>query len=275
MYIDFGDKKDQSNRGSCAEKVQYLEKENEGKSEDEKRHFFSQKLDHVEPSYVEAHIDSNHKKFKKHEAKFYMIIICPSEKELKHINCSEEKLKQYTRAYMDSYAKNFGRSLTGDDLVYYAKIEEDRTDKQTKEKKPGVNFHVHVLVSRMDKNKIYSLSPWTNHINTKDGPIKGGFYRNKSRQESQDIFDSMFGYQRDLHETFEFQNQAKKESNKNKIHGENHLKEKVNTIPSVKLEQQLFLDILFPLPSTEWVYEFDDQEQVVKKKKKINRGMSM
>lgn len=272
MYIDFGDKKDQSNRGSCAEKVQYLEKENEGKSEDEKRCFFSHILNDVPPSYVEKHIDSNQKKFKKHEVKFYMLIICPSEKELRSINCSEEKLRKYTRAYMDSYAKNFGRGLTGDDLVYYAKIEENRTNKQTKENKPGLNFHVHVLVSRMDKKKMYSLSPWTNHINTKDGPIQGGFHRNKSRQESQDIFDSMFGYQRDVNETFEFQNQAKKD----KIKNESQPKVKVEPIPSVNLEQQLFLDILFPIPSTEWIYEFDDQEAIFKKKKKkIDRGMSM
>ncbi|MCH7409932.1 DUF5712 family protein [Belliella sp. DSM 111904] len=275
MYIDFGDKKDQSNRGSCAEKVQYLEKENEGKSDSEKRCFFSQTMDHIEPIRVEAHIDSNHKKFKKTEAKFYMLIICPSQKELMHINCSEEKLKKYTRAYMDSYAKNFGRGLTGDDLVYYAKIEEDRVDKKTKQKKPGLNFHVHILVSRMDREKRYSLSPWTNHINTETGPIKGGFHRNVSRQQSQEIFDNLFGYQRGFEETFEYQNQVKKELNNDRIQRESQPKEQINPIPNVKLEQQLFFNILFPIPSTEWIYEFDDQEQILKKKKKINRGMSM
>jgi len=264
MYIDFGERGKQENKGSCSILVNYLEKENEGKEELKKRQFFSHTSDRVLAEDVVHKIDTNHKKFKRTEAKFYMLVISPSEKELMHIKCKDEALRDYTRAYMDSYAKNFNKGLKGDDLVYFAKIEEFRKDENTKIQKEGLNFHVHVIVSRMDREKRYSLSPWTNHINTKTGPITGGFYRNDSRQASQDIFDKMFSYNRSREEEFSFQNNARKERELQKKEAKKEKPIEIKSIPILNL--QLLANLMFP--ATESIHDFDDEEQIRKKKRK-------
>lgn len=157
-----------------------------------------------------------------------MLTINPSEKELSHLlekvtgkkvenvnQLSEgEKrkyhklLREYTSEVMDIYAKQFdrevnGKKITGKDLVYVGKIEEQREykneDKQVKENKAtlmkiwstkdegekralesklhktpsgdiiraglnkeGLQSHVHIVVSRYDKDKSTKMSPLSN-----------------------------------------------------------------------------------------------------------------
>lgn len=202
------------NSGSSGKAVNYLEKENDKKPTKDKEFFFSADKDKVRPDEVVKELDNNKKKLSKTDAKFFHLSVSPSEKELKHIGGSAEKLKDYTRSVMDKYAENFGKGLKGDDIMYFAKVEQNRyfhgDDKEVKngqartgQKKPGENMHVHILVSRKSKNGKLKLSPLTNHRNTKKGAIKGGFNRDEFVQSSESEFDKTTGYKRDRDETYE------------------------------------------------------------------------
>lgn len=209
MNVSIAKSSSGNNTGSCATLVEYLNKENEQKELGDGRYFFSHDQDEVLSYTVEDSIDNNHRKLGKKDAKFYMLTINPSHKELQHINCNEKDLMAYTREVMEAYASNFNKDLKSKDLVWYAKIEEFRTDKKTKQKKPEHNWHIHVIVSRRDKEQRYKLSPLSNHINTSKGPVVGGFKRNSLRLKSEEIFDSMFDYKRDMKDSWHYQNTMK------------------------------------------------------------------
>ena len=145
---------------SVADFVAYLEKENEGKSTDEMEHFFNQYGEKISSREVIQEIDGNTAKLKKTEPRFYSITLNPSSRELKHIQDSSESLRQYTREVMKEYAKSFnreinGRSVTVDDIKYYAKIEHQRTfkgtDKQIRENQP---YATKILQLKNDIRKI-------------------------------------------------------------------------------------------------------------------------
>lgn len=82
------------------------------------------------------------------------------------------QMKKFTRECMDEYARNFYREKikSGDDLVWYGRVETERhyknDDPEVKagrakagDKKPRLQLHVHVIVSRMDRTQTVSLSP--------------------------------------------------------------------------------------------------------------------
>ena len=209
-----------SNTGSSKRVVNYLEKENKGKAPSEKEWFFSHERDRVGLREVIESLDANKKKLSKKDAKFFMVNISPSQKELEWIGNDPEKLRAYTREVMDQYAKNFGKGLKGEDLLYYAKIEQHRyykgTDPEVRrgklkqgEKKPGLQTHIHVLVSRKDKANRLKLSPLSHHRNTQKGPVKGGFDRERFVQRAEEGFDQLFGYVRGKEETFSHLNEKK------------------------------------------------------------------
>lgn len=137
MYFKIHKAKEHStNTGSCSDLVDYLEKENEGKSLIDKEYFFDAHSENYSPFKVKSIIDHNKKGLGAKEEKFYMLSINPSEKELLHLQQQDGDFKQairdYTRQVMDEYAKHFnreidGRPLRGDDLVYFAKIENYRS----------------------------------------------------------------------------------------------------------------------------------------------------
>ncbi|MCL6266376.1 MobB family relaxase [Flagellimonas myxillae] len=114
---------------SVTDYVNYLEKENEGKHPELQEHFFDQNNDQVSPETVISEIDGNTKKLKKRDPKFYSIVVSPSAKELKHINNDPALLRAYTRELMKDYAASFyrDRTVTVDDIKYYAKIEHERS----------------------------------------------------------------------------------------------------------------------------------------------------
>jgi hypothetical protein len=217
------------NKGSCNSLVNYLMKENlEGKTDEL---FFDYNWNSIEPQQVVQAIDSNKKKLGKDDAKYYSIILAPSKEEIQailklgDIVSKTEALKQYTSAFMDEYALNFNRNglNSGADLVYFAKIEEERvykgTDKEVKwgdeksgTQKEGNQDHIHIVVSRKDVTQRLKLSPKTNHISTNKGAVKGGFERVALFKNAEQLFDTMFEYQRPKEETFEFYNERKKEN---------------------------------------------------------------
>lgn len=130
---------------SAAAFVDYLEKENEGKPMPEMEHFFNQEYNEISAEEVVKAIDGNTAKLKKSEPKFYSITLNPSQRVLKAIQDSPEALKQYTREAMKAYAIAFNREIDGktvsiDDIKYYAKVERQRTfkgtDKEIRENQP-------------------------------------------------------------------------------------------------------------------------------------------
>jgi hypothetical protein len=166
-----------------------------------------------------------------------MISVNPSKDELKHIgrkvsgrdikNISqltgielkryEEALKDYTRRVMDDYAKNFNRGLSGENLVYFAKVEHIRNYSRdcaevkeglhkAGEKKEGLQTHVHVVVSRMDESKKIRLSPMANAKNSKNiingKEVQIGFDRMKFVQSCEKSFDTNFDYNRSQQHKF-------------------------------------------------------------------------
>ena len=196
-------KTEYNNAGSCSAVVSYLNKEDMGKGL-EKEFFFSHDKDHVLSIDVIRSIDNNCPLIGKTEAKFYSLVVAPRPDEMDHIGNDKARLKAYVRDTMDIYAGNFNKkdgtskNLTGTDLVYFAKLEDNRyyksTDEEVKQGKakkgdvlPGDNTHVHIIVSRQDKNKITKLSPLANS--------KKLFSRENFKMNSCKHFDKNYLYQ--------------------------------------------------------------------------------
>ena len=167
-----------NNSGSCSALVNYLSKEDKEKGF-KKQPFFSHDKDYVLSTDVIRIIDNNCPSLANNDTMFYSLVIAPRPDEMEHIRKDKTRLKAYVRDTMDIYASNFNKkdgtskNLTGGDLVYFAKIEENRYYKGTDEAvKQGIakqgdvlegdNTHVHIIVSRTDKSKKIKLSPLAN-----------------------------------------------------------------------------------------------------------------
>lgn len=212
------------NTGSCHDLVHYLQKEG-----DTGLAFFSHTDNDVSPEKVITDIDGNKSKLGSDEAKFYMLSLNPSQAEQIHligreVNSLEEltpeerqavyrKLEKFTRSAMDEYARNFQREAVkdGGDLMYYARIETKRTfsysDEEVKkgmakigDVKPGLNLHVHVIVSRKSKDGKVKLSPAAKSAGNSwelegRGTVKRGFSHENWKVSVQQCFDREFQYQ--------------------------------------------------------------------------------
>ncbi|MEO1218480.1 MAG: DUF5712 family protein [Bacteroidota bacterium] len=202
-----------SNTGSSAKLARYLDKENKGKDIKDRRNFFSHSRDRVGLQEAVRRLDANKKNLGHKDAKFFLINISPSQKELEHIGNDEKKLMAYTRSVMDAYAKNFNKGLKGKDLMYFAKIEQSRSyhgnDKDVLEgrakqgdKKPGLQTHIHVIVSRKDVANKIKLSPLSKHRASKRGAVRGGFDREAFVERAEKIWDKEMKYERKPSESF-------------------------------------------------------------------------
>lgn len=231
------------NTQSCLDLVNYLEKEDEPKSLLDKEFFFSHEKDDIHPHLVIQTIDHNHKGLKSGDAKFYMVSVNPDQRELNHLaqiatggksirDVSEmshqqyqrysNMIKDYSRKAMDVYATAFNRGLEGKDLVYFGKIEQQRyfngMEKEVKlgnakrgESKPGLQTHVHFIISRKDKTQKHSLSPHANSRGSKNHVLNGkkvilGFDRKAFKTTCEQLFDHVFNYQRDYKQSFAYYN---------------------------------------------------------------------
>ena len=210
-----------SNAGSCGQLVEYLEKENNLKAEPKAELWFNQGRDDLRPYEVRQGIDTNTAKLKQSEAKFYLVNISPSQKELQHIGNDPQKLKEYARGVMAEYAANFQKGLGPDDVKWYGKVEYNRgykwTDLEVKhglnqrgEAKAGYQIHVQIIVSRKDSHNQRLLSPMTNHRgqgkSKAHGQKFGQFNRVEFKERSEVAFDTQMGYRRELEESFRYQN---------------------------------------------------------------------
>jgi hypothetical protein len=171
--------------------------------------FFNLSDDNIYKSQVIKDIDGNIGQLLKTDAKFYAIHVSPSEKELQAMGNTEqeqaEAMKRYIReVFIPEYAKNFNKGLSAEDIKFYGKIHFNRDRSENK-----LNMHCHLIVSRKDQSNKVKISPLTNHRNTKKGAITGGFDRINLFQQAEQGFDKLFGYNRQLSETFEYCNTMK------------------------------------------------------------------
>ena len=227
MYINITDNKEASNKGSSGGLVNYLEKENRTEELKQTELWFNGNRQNVEAYEVRRALDGNNAKLGRNEAKFFLINISPSQKELEHLRKSvrdpdmKNVLKAYTEKVMDEYARNFRRPgiNSNKDLLWFGKVEHSRyfghKDKEVKdgsrkrgEKKPGNQMHIQVIVSRRDISNKIKLSPMNSSKgrNAEHSKKMGQFDRMAFKQCGETLFDEQFGFERNLKDTLAYAN---------------------------------------------------------------------
>ena len=221
MHIDFAPPSGgtYNNAGSSRQLASYLEHEDLERMEKGiyTDGFFNLTNDDIYKSKVIKDIDCNIGQLLKTDAKFFAIHVSPSENELRAMGNTEqdkaEAMKRYIReVFIPEYAKNFNKGLSAADIKFYGKIHFDRSRSNNE-----LNMHCHLIVSRKDQTNKKKLSPLTNHKNTKNGVIKGGFDRVNLFRQAEQGFDKLFGYNRQLSESFEYANTMKNGSIDDKL----------------------------------------------------------
>lgn len=222
-----------NNTGSCRNLAEYLNKE-----KIQENRFFSDDASDIHVEDVIRQIDNNNRQgLGKDEAKYFLVDICPSDLELKHLigrdvsNFDEltiteknklfDDLKNYTTGVMDDYANNFKRENIkgGDDILYFAKIEVNRIykyndeavksgKKRIGEPKEGLNVHVQVIVSRKSKNGKVKLSPAYGKSRGNDwhlagrGRVRRGFNHEAFKEQAGRRFEKQFKYKLNKNEKY-------------------------------------------------------------------------
>ena len=216
MHIDFASPSNgtYNNASSSRQLANYLEHEDLERMEKGiyTEGFFNLTDDNIYKSKVIKDIDTNIGQLLKTDAKFYAIHVSPSEKELLAMGNSEQEqaqaMKRYIReVFIPEYAKNFNKELSASDIKFYGKIHFDRSRSKNKQ-----NMHCHLIVSRKDQANKKKLSPLTNHKDTKNGVIKGGFDRVNLFQQAEQGFDKLFDYNRQQSESINYHNTMKNSS---------------------------------------------------------------
>ena len=216
MHIDFAPSSGgtYNNAGSSRQLTSYMEHEDLERMEKGiyTDGFFNLTDDNIYKSKVIKDIDSNIGQLLKTDAKFFAIHVSPSEKELRAMGNTEqekaEAMKRYIKeVFIPKYAKNFNKELSASDIKFYGKIHFDRSRSNNE-----LNMHCHLIVSRKDQTNKKKLSPLTNHKNTKNGVIIGGFDRVNLFQQAEQGFDKLFNYQRQHAESFDYHNMMRKNS---------------------------------------------------------------
>lgn len=227
MYINITDSETANNKGSSSELTSYLEKENRLYNKQEPEYWFNHNSQHIEPFEVRRAIDGNIAKLCKTDAKFFLINISPSQKELNFMKGRfgaagvKDQLKRYAEKVMDEYARNFKRAGidSAKDLMWFGKVENYRyygyKDKEVLEgvkkrgeRKEGEHMHIQVIVSRKDVTNKIKLSPMNNSKGKNEGHSKklGQFHRVAFKQSGETVFDQFFHFDRQLKDTMAYAN---------------------------------------------------------------------
>jgi hypothetical protein len=230
MFINISDSKEAANKGSSSGLVHYLEKENRLNKENEPEYWFNGRQINFDPYLVMQAIDNNIAKLGKADAKFFLVNISPSQKEIAFLREQygddgvKDQLKGFAVRVMDAYAQNFKREgiSSHEDLVWFAKLENYRyytyNDKEVKQgikkrgdRKEGEQLHVQVIVSRKDATNTIKLSPMnTSRGNNEEHSKKmGQFERVVFKQSGESLFDSLFEFDRQLKDTMAYANTQK------------------------------------------------------------------
>lgn len=100
----------------------------------EPAYWFNQSRQDVQAYEVRGSMDTNVARLCKDEAKFFLLNISPSQKEIRFLKDqygeegAKEKLKMYAVSVMDEYARNFKRPgiESSKDLLWFGKLENHR-----------------------------------------------------------------------------------------------------------------------------------------------------
>jgi hypothetical protein len=231
MYINITDRETADNKGSSGGLVHYLDKENRTDLTKQPEYWFNQERGNILSDEVRPAIDNNIAKLSKVDAKFFLVNISPSQKEIAYLKeqygeaGAKEQLKAYVASVMDKYARNFKRPgiESGNDLLWFGKLENYRyyshKDFEVKqglkkrgERKDGEQMHIQVIVSRKDISNRIKLSPMNKSKgkNSEHSQKMGQFDRSAFKSSGERVFDEKFGFKRGLTETFRYANTQKK-----------------------------------------------------------------
>lgn len=230
MFINITDSKEAANKGSSAGLVHYLEKENRIDHKQRSEYWFNGQQIRIEPYEVKAKIDSNIAKLGRDDAKFFLVNISPSQKEIAFLkeqygeDGAREQMKGFAVRVMDAYAQNFKKDNINshEDLVWFAKLENYRyysyKDPEVKQglkkrgdRKDGEQMHIQVIVSRKDATNRIKLSPMNTSRgkNAEHSKKMGQFDRVAFKQSGETLFDSLFSFDRQLKDTMAYANVQK------------------------------------------------------------------
>jgi len=230
MFINITDNKEAANKGSSSGLVHYLEKENRLDLKQQPEYWFNGNQIRIEPYEVMRKIDGNIAKLGRDDAKFFLVNISPSQKEIAFLkeqygeDGAKEQMKGFAVRVMDAYAQNFNREGVNshEDLVWFAKLENYRyyshKDPEVKQglkkrgdRKEGEQMHIQVIVSRKDVTNSIKLSPMNNSRgkNAEHSKKMGQFYRVAFKQSGETLFDSLFSFDRQLKDTLAYANVQK------------------------------------------------------------------
>ena len=298
MYINITQNETGNNKGSSGQLVTSLEKENRvAEKLNQPEYWFNQERNNIQPYDVRYTIDNNIVKLSKDETKFFLINISPSEKEISYLkeqygeDGAKQQLKQYANQVMNNYALNFNRNNinSNKDLVYFGKLENHRyysyKDEEVKnghakkgDQKPGEQMHIQIIVSRKDASNSIKLSPLNNSRgkNQAHSLKVGQFDRVAFKQATEKRFDKMFGYERELKETFKYANTLKHGDYEQRL----EMKEKQKEEQAVKQERQQshhqrsMLDLLLGKESEKDMPNIPEDRKR-KKRSEQSQGLSM
>lgn len=230
MYINITDCDTGNNKGSSGQLVHYLDKENRLFDRITPEEWFNGTRNNVQSYEVNKSLDSNIAKLSRDDAKFFLINISPSQKEINYLNeqygeeAAKEKLKEYAIKVMDEYARNFNRPgiESNEDLLWFAKLENHRyynhSDKEVKNGtvkrgtvKPGEHMHIQVIVSRKDITNKIKLSPMNKSRgkNAEHSKKLGQFDRSAFKASGERLFDEKFAFDRGFTDTYQYANTQK------------------------------------------------------------------
>lgn len=289
MYINITDSEKSNNKGSSGELVHYLDKECRLFPDAQQEHWFNGNAIQV-PSYeVKNTIDNNIAKLSITEAKFFLINVSPSQKEIawlkeKHGELNKKAFKAYVVKIMDEYAKNFNRPgiISHKDLLWFAKLENHRyyshKDKEVKsgkkkagELKEGEQMHIQIIVSRKDISNKLKLSPMNKSAgrNKVHSRKMGEFNRSSFKHSGERVFDRMFGFKRPINQSYRYSNTQKNGSLEQQLNLEREINnEAPQTLQSgIQQIDTSVLDMLFMKADYDPLSSF-------KKKKKRRKSQS-
>jgi hypothetical protein len=260
MYINITDSETADYKGSSNGLVHYLDKENRADKEKQPELWFNQERSNIASFDAMQALDNNVAKLMKTDAKFFLINISPSQKEIAFLKekygeqGAKEHLKAYAIKIMDEYALNFKRPgiNSAKDLLWFGKLENHRyynqKDPEVKqglkkrgERKSGEQVHIQVIVSRKDITNKIKLSPMNKSRgrNAEHSQKIGQFDRSAFKQSGETVFDKQFDFDRGLDETFRYANAKKKGSLEERlaIHAEKQHRETTQKIRPAQKQQ--------------------------------------
>jgi len=227
MHVKITDSEVSNNKGSCNVLVHYLDKENRLNKQRSPELWFNSESQHIKASEVQLKIDHNISKLTKKDAKFFLINLSPSQKEIMWLKEKygeqdmEAQLKTYGVLMMNEYAKNFKREGidSNRDLLWFGKLERHRyyshKDLEVKqglkkrgEQKPGEHLHLQIIVSRKDITNSVKLSPMNKSRgkNIQHSKKLGQFDRVAFKEAGEVVFDRSFTFERGLTDSFRYAN---------------------------------------------------------------------